>query len=135
MQDIYYSCFFCSSFLNINGFTDKAFLQYRTRNYEDSFPTALKILDEIRVTAEKCWVKIALFNIRWFSWPDVLTEISRYSFLEMNKKLEEWCKTKGVSYHDVLPAFIGKDIRRFRISDTDIHFNNLGHQVVQGVSC
>jgi lysophospholipase L1-like esterase len=48
----------------------------------------------------------------------------------MNKKLEEWCKTKGVSYHDVLPAFIGKDIRQFRISDTDIHFNDLGHQIV-----
>jgi hypothetical protein len=130
MQDVYYGCFFCKSFLNLSGFTDSTFLYYRTQSYEDSFSSALKILDEIRGTAESRGAKFALFNIPRFDWADVLTEISKYNFLEMNKKLEEWCRKKGISYHDILPSLIGKDIRQLRMSNGNIHFNDLGHQIV-----
>ena len=130
MQDVYYNCFFCRLLLNTSGFTVGKFLDYRTRSYKDAFPEALKTLDEIREIAKKRGARVAALNIPRFNWADVLTETSQYDYLEMNKKLEKWCIEQGVSYHDILPALIGSNIRELRDSDTDIHFNDLGHQMV-----
>jgi len=130
MQDVYYNCFFCRLLLNTNGFTEKSFLYYRSHSLEDSFTGALKIIDEIRGIAENRGAKVGIFNIPNFNWSGNLAELSRYKYLEMNKKLEEWCRIKSIPYHDVLPTLIGKDIRQFRISDTNVHFNDRGHQLV-----
>jgi len=131
MQDIYYSCYFCRQLLTWNDFTKSTFQITRTiKTYEKAFPNALKALEELRLAAKRRGAKFSVINIPLIDWPDVLYQVSSYKYVDINRQLEEWCRKRNVAYHDFLPALIGKDIRRLRISDTDYHLNDLGHQVV-----
>ena len=130
MQDVYYKCALCNALLYVSGFRDHSFLQYRKRSREDSLPSALKTLDEMREIAAKRGAVLAVFNIPRFNWSGVLTKASDYRFSDMNRRLEAWCKERDIYYRDVLPALLGRDVEEFRIDARDIHFNDLGHQAV-----
>jgi lysophospholipase L1-like esterase len=73
---------------------------------------------------------MVLFNVPRFNWPDVLLTSKDYQQLDIQLVFESWANNMDVEYHDTLPALIGKDIRKYRISDTDIHFNDAGHQLM-----
>lgn len=131
MQDVYWNCLLCKTLLNLFNFRDKTFLNYRRLdNYEDAFPTALTILEEIQVTADKRGARVAIYNIPRFKWPNNLPEIAQYEYAMMNLKLEEWCRDRKVAYRDTLPLLVGKDIRVWSTSDDKYHFNDAGHKLV-----
>ena len=130
MQDVYYQCHFCRMLLHLCGFTENTFLKYRTWSYEEAFPNALSLLDKARLVAEFRGAKFAVLNIPRFNWANVLTDISEYQYLEINRALDAWCKARNIPYHDVLPLLVGKDMDMFRISETDIHFTESGHKLI-----
>ena len=130
MQDTYYRCFLWRLLLNQIGFRDETFLVYtKQQSYEDAFPSALKVLDELHVLTQSRGSKFAIFNIPRLR-RGVLTETSSYQFLEMNHYIENWCSKNKVAYYDVLPSLVGKDTKQLFISDTDPHFSDFGHKVV-----
>jgi lysophospholipase L1-like esterase len=130
MQDLYYRCFVCRTLLAASGFTEGAFLLYRRRGQAESFPVALRTLDEIRAVAVQRGAAVALLNVPIFDWKGVLATISAYQFKDLHAAIEAWARDRGVHYRDLLPALVGRDIRPLRRSDTDIHFNDEGHRVV-----
>jgi hypothetical protein len=53
-----------------------------------------------------------------------------YRFGEFNTIVETWAGDRRVSYHDLLPALVGRDIRQLRRSSVSIHFTDDGHRLV-----
>jgi hypothetical protein len=130
MQDVYYGCQTCKLFLNVAGFTDSAFHMYRTRSHLNSLSDALRLLDAIHQIAEENGTTTAVFNLPILNWHSVLSDTADYDLIALNRAVKDWCRIKGISYYDVLPAFIGKDIRQYRVSETDYHFNDRGQRLV-----
>jgi lysophospholipase L1-like esterase len=110
--------------------SDTTFLTYRTRSYEDAFPGALATLERTREVAASRGAVLAVLNIPRFTWNGVLTDASQYEYRGLNERLEAWCRVRGVPYFDALPLLIGKDIGGLRVSETDIHFAEMGHRVL-----
>jgi lysophospholipase L1-like esterase len=130
MQDAYYRCLSCNALLRLIGFSDNTFLLYRTRSIEAAFPDALDTLNAIRELAIRRGAIPAILNIPAFRWKATLSDASAYEFAALHQRVEQWAAERGVFYHDVLPALVGVDIARLRISDDDIHFNDEGHRLV-----
>jgi lysophospholipase L1-like esterase len=127
MQDVYYRCFVCRAVVDASGQT---FLDYRARGRHESVPAALRTLDEIRAEAAKRGAVVAMLNVPFFNWPDVLATASDYRYGDINAIVEAWARDRNVRYHDVLPALVGRDIRHLRRAADDIHFNEAGHRLV-----
>ena len=130
MQDIYYRSFLCQSFLNLFGFNQNTMLHYRTKTYQGSLPDSLHILNDLLYFSRSRGVKMAIYNIPRFIWKDILIDRREYKYLDLHQKIETWANQNSVDYYDALSALIGKDIRTLRISDSDIHFNDKGHQLM-----
>jgi hypothetical protein len=129
-QDVYFRCYLCGLTLNLLGVSDTGFLTYRPRTFREAFPRALSILKEARALAESRGARFAVINIPRFTWSGVLPHTDAYEFTDMNKVLEAWCRAERVPYFDTLPLLVGKDVSTFRKSETDIHFNDVGHRVI-----
>ena len=130
MQDVYYNCYFCRAILNLSGFSENTFLFYRRSSYDQNLNRTLEILNNIKKTAEKNRAKLALFNVPRMGWSGALSDPTKYQFANIDALVSTWCRDNNVPYHSALPALIGRDVRDFRISETDSHFTNEGHKIV-----
>jgi len=130
MQDVYYGCQTGRLVLNVAGFTDQNFQMYRTRSHMRSLPDALQLLEAIHQVAERRGTTTVVFNLPVTRWRSVLPDTAEYDLIALNRAVEEWCRMKGMYYFDALPAFVGKDISEYRVSDTDFHFSDKGHRLV-----
>ena len=71
-----------------------------------------------------------MINIPIFHWSGVLGDPQNYEYIVPHRAVEKWCRERNIAYLDLLPAIASEDISKIRVSDTDNHFNDVGHQLV-----
>ena len=130
LQDIYYFSTVGKGLLHLCGTNDHEIQTTRTATYQEAFPEALTILDEIRLLCHKRGVKFAVFNVPRCTWSDRLTSRADYPTLEYDLALADWCRKKNVPYKSALDPFLGKPIMEYMISQKDRHYNHAGHTLV-----
>jgi hypothetical protein len=129
-QDVFYRSNIARHLMEIAGFSQNFFINFRRFSYDETWPQARGIIEQLGRLTRRRGAVYAIYNIPRFDWKGVLGNPNRYYHAPKNGQLETWCRSRAVPYRDLLPALADKDIAAYRMSESDLHFNEKGHALV-----
>lgn len=130
LQTFFYNCEVTALVFHALGQNRVPIMQLRRFSYEERLEDALRVIGEIKQTAESRGARFAIFNIPRFNWSGDLGAVENYRYASFNARFEAWARSKDVPYYDLTPAFVGQPVESLRISWLDIHFSPKGHELV-----
>jgi|GEM_PF-5184482 len=129
-QALYYRCNTMRNLLNLVGFSEADFLDYRRQKFSDSWVRGLDLIEQLGREALHRGAEFAVFDVPQIDWGGTKHHEHDYYFTEYAYMLQQWCQDRDVPYCSALSLFLGKDVKKYRVSDTDSHYNEQGHELI-----
>ena len=130
IQDLYRFSVIGKSLMNLCGADEHTIHGTRHLTYDEAFPGALQLIEDIQRISSDRGASFAIFNVPRCTWSESLGDRNDYPALKYDLAVAKWCRDNNVAYKSALDPFLDKPILDYVLSAKDRHYNHAGHTLV-----